>query len=83
MSLLKTNKIFSLNIIRQICTSYSKLNAEKPESVRLAYSSYESTRSDITKSPLVVMHGLMGSKKNWNSLCKTIHIKTIPPRKVF
>lgn len=48
--------------------------------VKLAYSSYESTDVDVInnnkKCPVVIMHGLLGSKNNWNSLSKSIHSRT-------
>ncbi|KAJ3652089.1 hypothetical protein Zmor_018085 [Zophobas morio] len=46
--------------------------------VRLAYAAYESTSPIIAPSPipLIVNHGLFGSKANWNSLCKVYHNKT-------
>jgi len=34
-------------------------------------------------NPLVIMHGLFGSKSNWNSLCKAFAQKTNPPRNIF
>ncbi|XP_012215498.2 sn-1-specific diacylglycerol lipase ABHD11 [Linepithema humile] len=46
--------------------------------VKLAYASYESvngTEQDA-KQPIMIMHGLFGSKNNWNSLSKAIHQKT-------
>ncbi|EFA05188.1 sn-1-specific diacylglycerol lipase ABHD11 [Tribolium castaneum] len=48
------------------------------EPVKLAYASYESTNSpsDHDPAPLIVNHGLFGSKSNWNSLCKVYHNKT-------
>ncbi|CAH4027848.1 unnamed protein product [Pieris brassicae] len=47
------------------------------ESVELAYSSYESTDTDTSKRPpLVILHGLLGSKNNWNSMSKAIHKAT-------
>jgi abhydrolase domain-containing protein 11 len=53
-----------------------KLSSIEP--VKLAYASYESTSSsnDADPAPLVVIHGLFGSKSNWNSLCKVYHHKT-------
>lgn len=59
---------------------------ENYEAVDLAYATYESTRSYDPKdapSPLIIMHGLFGSKANWNSHCKAFHQKTIPQRKVI
>uniref|UniRef100_A0ABD2XNQ8 sn-1-specific diacylglycerol lipase ABHD11 n=1 Tax=Trichogramma kaykai TaxID=54128 RepID=A0ABD2XNQ8_9HYME len=51
-------------------------SSQKP--VKLAYASYESTNHEAldTKAPILIMHGLFGSKSNWNSLSKTIHQKT-------
>lgn len=45
--------------------------------VKLAYASYESlNESENAKNPVIIMHGLFGSKNNWNSLSKAIHQKT-------
>ncbi|XP_050451858.1 protein ABHD11-like isoform X1 [Cataglyphis hispanica] len=48
--------------------------------VKLAYISYESVkeneRNQNTEQPIIIMHGLFGSKSNWNTLSKTIHRKT-------
>ncbi|XP_015596542.1 protein ABHD11 [Cephus cinctus] len=47
--------------------------------VKLAYVSYESTKEEKNHSkrpPILIMHGLFGSKNNWNSLAKAIHQKT-------
>lgn len=47
------------------------------ENLDLSYASYESTDSFSKKkpkpTPLLILHGLMGSKNNWNSICKKIH----------
>lgn len=47
--------------------------------VKLAFISYESIK-DVTQTsnlcPVIIMHGLLGSKNNWNSLSKTIHQQT-------
>ncbi|PZC83578.1 protein ABHD11-like [Helicoverpa zea] len=52
--------------------------SEKAEAVDLAYASYESTGSTKTgaRPPLVILHGLLGSKNNWNSMSKAIHRTT-------
>lgn len=44
----------------------------------MAYASYESTKPSVLNSdaPIIIMHGLMGSKGNWNSLSKAIHSRT-------
>ncbi|XP_006562001.1 protein ABHD11 isoform X2 [Apis mellifera] len=46
--------------------------------VKLAYVSYESMdgNKNALKHPIIIMHGLFGSKTNWNTLSKTIHQKT-------
>ncbi|XP_076397169.1 sn-1-specific diacylglycerol lipase ABHD11 isoform X2 [Megachile rotundata] len=46
--------------------------------VKLAYISYESMNGNknALKQPVIVMHGLFGSKNNWNSLSKAIHQQT-------
>ncbi|XP_006609508.1 protein ABHD11 isoform X2 [Apis dorsata] len=46
--------------------------------VKLAYVSYESMdgNKNALKYPIIIMHGLFGSKTNWNTLSKTIHQKT-------
>lgn len=56
---------------------------EKIQPVDLAYASYESTDIGYGSTPLVIMHGLLGSKNNWNSLSKAFHKKTIPQRKII
>jgi len=46
--------------------------------VKLAYASYESIKKNDqnAKQPIIIMHGLFGSKNNWNTLSKSIHRKT-------
>ncbi|XP_053979849.1 protein ABHD11 [Hylaeus anthracinus] len=46
--------------------------------VKLAYASYESMKGtkNSSKHPIILMHGLFGSKNNWNSLSKAIHQQT-------
>ncbi|KAI4454903.1 alpha/beta hydrolase family [Holotrichia oblita] len=55
---------------------------EKIDPVDLAYASFESTDIGYGPTPVVIMHGLLGSKNNWNSLSKAFHQKTIPQRKI-
>lgn len=51
--------------------------SENAEAVDLAYASYESTAEvEHTMPPLVILHGLLGSKNNWNSMSKAIHRTT-------
>lgn len=45
--------------------------------VDLAYVSYETAMNgDVNLPPLIILHGLLGSKSNWTSLSKAIHKKT-------
>lgn len=46
--------------------------------ILMAYSSYEFTKASTPSSDqvLIIMHGMMGSKSNWNSLSKVLHTKT-------
>lgn len=51
--------------------------SENAEAVDLAYASYESTSElEPTRPPLIILHGLLGSKNNWNSMSKAIHRTT-------
>lgn len=49
----------------------------------MAYTSYESTKPSFvsTEWPVIIMHGLLGSKANWNAMSKILHNKT--NRKIF
>ncbi|RVE50243.1 hypothetical protein evm_005078 [Chilo suppressalis] len=51
---------------------------DSSDTVDLAYASYESTADPEGPAhpPLVILHGLLGSKNNWNSISKAIHRKT-------
>jgi abhydrolase domain-containing protein 11 len=44
----------------------------------MAYTSYESTKPSLTSTswPVIIMHGLLGSKANWNAMSKMLHSKT-------
>lgn len=72
------------NLISNLKRFLNNLNRSKFTSttstldpVKLAYASYESTGSNETVlTPLIVNHGLFGSKSNWNSLCKVYQNKT-------
>lgn len=46
--------------------------------VKLSYASYESVKENDqnAEQPIIIMHGLFGSKSNWNTLSKSIHRKT-------
>lgn len=70
-----------LNNCKLLLPTARKLSttSENAETVELAYSSYESTAEDAvttTRPPLIILHGLLGSKNNWNSMSKAIHRAT-------
>lgn len=48
------------------------------EPVKMAYTSYESTKPSFisTDCPVIIMHGLLGSKANWNAISKILHSNT-------
>lgn len=48
--------------------------------VDMSYTTYETTVS--SRPPLIVMHGLLGSKANWHNVCKNLNKNTNPPRKI-
>ncbi|XP_037946429.1 protein ABHD11-like isoform X2 [Teleopsis dalmanni] len=56
----------------KICTRNFKSNLTP---VKMAYNVYEGPNTDKTLPPLVVMHGLFGSKQNWMLVCKKLQIK--------
>ncbi|XP_065291545.2 sn-1-specific diacylglycerol lipase ABHD11-like isoform X1 [Dermacentor albipictus] len=49
--------------------------------VSLSYASYESTQAEDQRSPIIILHGLFGSKNNWKSLSKAMINAT--KRKVY
>ncbi|XP_031835129.1 sn-1-specific diacylglycerol lipase ABHD11 [Nomia melanderi] len=51
-------------------------NSNSVMPVKLAYASYESMKEEASKHPIIIMHGLFGSKNNWNMLSKSIHQQT-------
>lgn len=51
--------------------------------VELSYNVYDTIESSSQAAPVLVLHGLFGSKFNWNSLSKAFHQKTKPTRKIF
>lgn len=66
-------------LLPTVLTRRASSTSENSETVDLAYASYESTGSEEVTSqmpPLVILHGLLGSKNNWNSMSKAIHRTT-------
>ncbi|XP_043192874.1 protein ABHD11-like isoform X1 [Amphibalanus amphitrite] len=46
------------------------------DAVDLSFQSYDSGSQLDQDVPIYIMHGLLGSKSNWNFLSKSIHLKT-------
>jgi len=47
------------------------------DAVELSYQSHDSSLpAPADNAPIIVMHGLLGSKSNWNSLARSIHQRT-------
>lgn len=72
------NVFNSFKICLGTCPRHITSNIESSDTVELAYASYESTADSVGSSrpPLVILHGLLGSKNNWNSMSKAIHRTT-------
>lgn len=71
-------KLFSAS---KFSTAASTTNA-----LPLAYTAYnnvDNRPSDVTAAPILILHGLFGSKQNWKSLSKVLASKTNPNRKVY
>lgn len=51
-------------------------------SVKLAYNSYENTGIKYDVAPVLILHGLYGSKKNFKTMARTLNEVLKPKRKV-
>lgn len=76
-----------MNFLKQVLIRYSSrnlssINSCKSNPVSLAYNSYESNENSNDVAPVIIMHGLFGSKQNWKSICKALQSKSQPSRKV-
>ncbi|KAF5316811.1 hypothetical protein D9619_006509 [Psilocybe cf. subviscida] len=50
--------------------------------VELSYTSIIPEDGNATSKPLVILHGLFGSKRNWISICKALH-RDMPHRPIY
>lgn len=72
-----TSVFKTFRICPRILYRYIASTSENADAVDLAYASYESTGdTDCSRPPLVILHGLLGSKNNWNSMSKAVHRTT-------
>lgn len=51
------------------------------QAIDMSYDVFESKNPDINLSPLIIMHGLFGSKQNWRGVGRALASKM--NRKVF
>ncbi|XP_066262121.1 sn-1-specific diacylglycerol lipase ABHD11 isoform X2 [Euwallacea similis] len=80
--MLHPNKLKILKVLKRDSQRFFTTIVPKP--IKLAYAVYEQeTNSDNRVNPFVIVHGLLGSKQNWTSLCKAYSQKFNPPRKVI
>uniref|UniRef100_A0A6P7G4B1 sn-1-specific diacylglycerol lipase ABHD11 n=1 Tax=Diabrotica virgifera virgifera TaxID=50390 RepID=A0A6P7G4B1_DIAVI len=71
------HKNTNLKLIR--CVS----NTGTLQPVDMSYATYESTNSENQSHPFIIIHGLFGSKSNWNSICKYYNQRFNPSRKII
>ncbi|XP_019888906.1 protein ABHD11 [Ooceraea biroi] len=71
-------RLRSARNLHSSCRQCLRSNTLSAVPVKLAYASYESVNNHVqnAKEPIIIMHGLFGSKNNWNSLSKAIHQRT-------
>ncbi|XP_058822556.1 protein ABHD11-like [Topomyia yanbarensis] len=67
----KKRSIFTASVLRNLVP------------VELSYIAYDTVKSESNGAPVLILHGLFGSKFNWNSLSKAFHQKTKPTRKIY
>lgn len=70
-------------IVKNQFSTTSSLRNSDVVPVELSYNAYDKIESDPPVSPVLVLHGLFGSKFNWNSLSKAFHQKTKPTRSIY
>ncbi|XP_050300195.1 uncharacterized protein LOC126738800 [Anthonomus grandis grandis] len=86
-------KIFAIKCIPKnvrFKADLAQTNQNYRSIIDMAYASYQSTDSMFGKinqqdvlAPLVIVHGILGSKANFNTLCKRYHQVSKPKRLIF
>ncbi|XP_029833845.2 protein ABHD11 isoform X1 [Ixodes scapularis] len=62
----------NLSNVRLRISSSNYSTHSGPKGVSLSYASYESTSTECSRAPVVILHGLFGSKNNWKSISKSM-----------
>lgn len=84
MKLRKLNLMPSLTKLFENVRFHIQADETELKAVHMAFKTYDCTSNDADAGfPLIIMHGLFGSKRNWNSLSKVLCQKTVPPRKII
>ncbi|PPQ63218.1 hypothetical protein CVT24_005678 [Panaeolus cyanescens] len=65
---------------RRLSTETAAFNGAS--TVELSHTAYIPKDGNATVKPLVILHGLFGSKRNWGSLCKALH-RDLPDRPIY
>lgn len=74
---LKISRLGGNNIIKLAFSTHTENEASPVKTVDLAYASYETAISEHNGlPPLIILHGLLGSKNVWTSMSKAIHKNT-------
>lgn len=51
--------------------------------IQMSYTGFDTSKAIAPIPPLIIMHGLFGSKTNWNSLSKALLKQLNPPRGII
>ena len=74
-TLLKINYVHTVN--SNGFRIMSHLEQSNLKTVKLAYSSFTSKHTDFTKEPLILMHGMFGYKRNFETIAKSLSNKLL------
>ncbi|XP_055380405.1 uncharacterized protein LOC129611338 [Condylostylus longicornis] len=74
-------KIFISSTFYQNTNFYSRQYSSQP--ISMAYNEYGTAEQETGTLPLIIMHGLLGSKNNWRGMSKALSSKFKPSRKIY